>query len=149
MKISCVPEIINSESVEIRDENFVLIEICPKSIFKFNKSSFKNPTIIIDNFNRLTDEVEIKRINVDELDKLGYRIVSIPATSKTRNYSRQTKIYVLENKNNTIGGAERLAKVPKDHFVELDIINKRLRIFGKNACNYVRGENASSWVELQ
>ena len=148
MKLTIVPEILNSNRIEIKDENHITINLCEQSKFLF-LPTFKNPSIIIDNFEKGNDKnPEIKKISLQDLDKIGFRIVSVTANPKNRNYPRQTRLYVLENKNNPYPKAEVLFKIPKEHFLEQDIQNNRIRIKGRNAYPYVRNENASRWVQL-
>lgn len=149
MKTSIVPEILNSEEVEIRDEMNILVTLGQPSQFRFNYSSFRKPYLVIDNFEKgKFKSFEIKRITLEELDKMGFRLVALNATSKTRNYPRQGKIYMLENKNYPEPKSDILYKIPKDHYIEFDFENKRIRIKGKNAFPYLRPENASRWKEL-
>lgn len=150
MKLSIVPEIINSQQIKIFNEHHVPISICSPSSFKFN-NQFKNPFILIDNFEKdKFKNVEITRINIEDVQKFGYRLVSIHITpGMSRNYPRQAKLYILEEKNNPIPKSEILHKLPDNHFIEYDLENKRLRILGKNSYPYIRNENASKWIELK
>lgn len=149
MKLSIVPEIINSEEIKIFDKNSIQINICKKSEFKFNYGEFVNPSIIIDNFEkRKYKDIEIKRISLETLESFGYRLVSIKATSKTRNFPRQMKSYLLEKIDNPIPFSEVMAKIPDSHFIELDVINSRIRIKGKYSFPYNRNENATPWIPV-
>ena len=153
MKLSIVGELINSNQIKITDEQGIPVSLCSPSNFKFNYP-FRIPSIIIDNFEREKyKNVEIKRIGVEELDKFGYRLVSIAfSRGMTRNYPRQVRFYTLENKKNPSphdANSEILYKLPDNHFIEFDFENKRLRISGKNAYGYIRSENASRWIQLE
>ena len=39
--------------------------------------------------------------------------------------------------------------MPKDHFLEIDVTNNRIRIKGRNGYPYLRNENASKWIEIE
>lgn len=152
MKLSCVPEIINSLQIKIFNEQGVPIILCSPSNFKFNYP-FKMPSITIDNFEKdKYKNFEIKRIGIDELEKFGYRFISIAITrGMKRNFPRQTRSYILENKKNPSPhlDSEILYTLPDNHFIEFDFENKRLRISGKNAYGYIRNENAGKWIEME
>lgn len=146
---SIVPEIINSESIQILDENNIPIAICKHSPFLFNYALFRQPFIIIDNIEkRRYKNIEIKRVDLDYLKGISLRLVSLRATPKMRSRPRQAKCYMLESMDNPIPTAEVLHKLPKEHFIELDVINKRIRIKGNNAYPYRRNENASEWLQI-
>jgi len=150
MKLSIVPEIINLHSIKIYDEQNIPISLCAPAKFKYN-SQFKNPMLVIDSFEKdKYNKVEITRINIDELEKLGYRFVSVSLTGTTlrRNYPRQTVCYCLEQIKNPIPKSVILYKLPDNHFIELDYENRRIRIKGRNAWGYIHTENASKWIEL-
>ena len=53
MEISLVPEIMNSWKIKIFDENNMPIQICEPSEFKFNFNRYKNPSFLIDNFEKI------------------------------------------------------------------------------------------------
>ena len=123
-------------------------KISEKSQFKFI-NNFQPPCILVDNFEkRKYKSMEIKRIEADDLEKFGLRLVSVPATPQSRTYPRQIKHYMFESKDSPIPKSEILYKIPKDHVIELDTQNNRIRIKGKNAYPYLRNENASRWIEL-
>lgn len=147
-KISIVPEIINSEGIIILDENRIPVNICKKSKFLFT-DKFVWPTIIIDNFERgKYKDIEIRNIELHQLLKYGYRLVAFKASAHTRNRPRQSKCYTLEHKNNPIPNSEILYRIPKEHFLEMDTVNNRVRIRGKNAYPYHRSQDASPWVSV-
>ncbi|MEK6878435.1 MAG: hypothetical protein AABY22_02445 [Nanoarchaeota archaeon] len=150
MKLSIVPEIINLQKIKIFDEQNIAI-ILGESNFKFN-NQFKNPFILIDNFEKEKyHKVEIKIISLEELEKLGYRLVSVSLVGTTipRNYPAQKVCYCLENKNNLIPKSNILYKIPVNHLIEHDYENKRIRIKGRNAHGYFRTENAGKWIDLK
>lgn len=147
-KLSIVPEIINSEEIIILDENNIPVAICPKSQFKFI-NNFQQPSILVDNFEkRRYKDIEIKVIDLSYLGRLGYRFVSIKCSSKIRNYPRQIQSYLLESHIRPIPNSIILNKIPKDHFIEFDITNNRIRIKGKNTYPYNRAENATPWIPI-
>jgi hypothetical protein len=147
-RISIVPEIINSENIIILDENFVPIQICKKSKFIFN-NKFIGPSILIDNFERgRFKEIEIRNFDITQLSKMGYRLISIKATSQTRNRPRQAKCYMLENISNPIPNSEILYKVPKEHYLEMDTVNSRIRLRGRNSYPYHRSQDATPWINV-
>lgn len=149
MRCSIVPELINYENIEIKDKRNMSVHLCQKSIFKFNPSTFQNPFIVIDNFEKKKyKNIEIKRINLDDLERYGLRLVSVPATPQSRSYPRQNKFYMFETKDSPVPKSEIIYKIPKEHFIEMDTQNNRVRIKGKNAFPYLRNENSSRWVEL-
>jgi hypothetical protein len=150
MVISVVPEVINSQEIEILDENNIPVSICEKSLFKFNYSRFKNPSFIIDNFEKEKyKEAEIIRIEIPHLEKLGYKLVSIKTTNKIRNFRRQTKSYLIKRKEDPLEGGYSLDRVPSDHRLEMDLTNKRIRIAGRNSYPYVKNECASKWIDIE
>lgn len=147
---SIVPEIMNSKKIEFFDVNNVPFSICKKSEFIFNFNSFKRPFILIDSFEKdKYKDIEIKRISLEELEKLGYRIASIKTTNRTRNRSGQIRSYLLEFIDKPIPNATILAAMPKEHFLEYDMINKRVRIKGSNVWPYRRQENATPWINTE
>jgi hypothetical protein len=147
-KISIVGEIINSEGIIFLDENNVPVQICKPSKFLFNEP-FIGPTILIDNFERgRFKQIEIKNLDITLLGKYGYRLVSFKATSETRNRPHQTKCYTFENINHPIPNSQVLYKTPQDHYLEIDIINNRIRIRGRNSFPYHRSQDASPWVNI-
>lgn len=147
-RISIVPELINSQEIEIYDENNIPVTICKKSKFLFS-DKFIEPTIIIDNFERgRFKEIEIRNLDIAQLIKYGYRLVSFRATSETRNRPKQAKCYMLENINNPIPNSEILYRVPKEHLLEIDTVNNRIRIKGRNSYPYHRSQDASPWMKV-
>jgi hypothetical protein len=42
-----------------------------------------------------------------------------------------------------------LNKIPKEHFLEYDITNNRVRIRGRNGYPYNRPTNATPWLPVQ
>jgi len=149
MSLSIIPELMNLTHLELKDSRGIRVEICEPSQFRFNPSSFREPFLIVDNFEKQRyKRVEIKNITIEELKKKGYQLVASYTTPKTRNYPRQSKLYQLENLNMPIAKAEILRLIPKDHSIEFDITNNRIRIKGRNAFPYLRNEFASRWVQL-
>ena len=152
MRISIIPELINLYEIKIYDENLIPISICESSMFKFDLNSFKRPSISVDIIEAAKyKEVEIKRIQLPEIDKYGHRLVAIPlvkSNKNIRNYPGQKTAYILKRKSDPLEGGVEMGKVPTDHYIEMDIINKRLRIRGRNAYPYLRNENASKWVNI-
>ena len=139
---------INSEEITIFDENNIPVNICTKSQFKFI-NNFQPPSIVVDNFEkRRYKEIEIKVIDLSYLNKLGHRLVSIKCSSKIRNYPRQLQSYILESHVRPIPNSIILNKIPKEHFIEFDITNSRIRIKGKNGYPYNRGENSTPWITV-
>lgn len=148
-QVSIIPDFINSEEIELLDENNVQMQICIPSQFKFNPNLFIHPFLLIDNFEkRKYHSIEIKKIPLEQIEKYGLRLVSVKATSITRNHPRQSRSYMLERKGNPIPNSEILSKLPKEHFIEMDIENKRIRVKGKNSFPYSRTENASQWISV-
>ena len=147
---SIVPELLNSQEIEIYDVNDVPVSICKKSNFRFNYNSFKNPSILIDVLEkRKYKDFEIKRINLEQLSVFGYRIVSVKTTSKTKNRPRQNRTYCLEYLNKPVPNSEILLSIPLSHLIELDVVNKRVRLKGNNVWPYRRQENATPWIEVE
>lgn len=153
MKISIVPDIINTDFIKITDDNFVLINLCDKSNSRLDPNIFQNPYIIINSYDSTKyKEVEIKRIQLPQIEKLGYRLVSMSLNSSRKNmknYREQKVSYMIKKKTDPLEGSTEMFKVPTDHFLEIDIINKRIRIRGKNSYPYLRVENASRWIEIK
>lgn len=148
-KISVIGELINSEGVEILDENNIPVIICKPSFFKFNYNMFRPPSLLIDNFEkRRYKDIEIKVIDLNYLNRLGYRLISIKSNSRIRNYPKQLQSYMLESPLKPIPNSIILNKIPKDHFIEFDITNNRVRIKGRNGFPYYRPENATPWVSV-
>lgn len=147
-KTSIIPELIVTNNIQIFDENNIPVKICESSNFKFI-NNFQPPTIVIDNFERFKyKDIEIKNIDLDYLNKLGHRLVSIKCTPRIRNYPRQLNSYNLEPHTKPIPNSIILNKIPKEHFIELDITNNRIRIKGKNGFPYLRGQNATPWIQV-
>jgi hypothetical protein len=147
-ELSIVPDMINSENLIFLDENNIPLTICKKSLYKFT-NKFVDPTIIIDNFERgRFKEIEIRNLDISQLIKMGYRLISFKATSETRSRPRQIKCYMLEDINRPIPNSEILYKVPKEHNLEMDTVNNRIRIKGVNAFPYHRAQDASPWMKV-
>lgn len=140
---------INTDGIKMFDSNGIEVNICRKSQFKF-VPTFKNPSFYIDNFEKtMSKHIEIKRIDLQDLERYGYRVVALRAEASSRWYARQSKIYMLENKSKPIPRTEILTTMPKEHSIELDVTNNRIRLKGKNAgYPHVRSEGASRWIEL-
>lgn len=151
MKTSMVPELMNSQNIKIFDDNLVPVNICEKSFFLFDNNLFKNPSVTIDVFEAgRFKEVEIKRIQLPEVEKAGYRLVSLSVVNRPniKNYKGQKTVYMFKRLSDPLEGSTEMFRIPKDHVLEMDIINKRLRIRGKNSYPYIKNENASKWVEI-
>lgn len=150
MEISIVPKIIRTEDVHFFDDNNVEIFLCRPSQFRFI-NPFRKPFLVIDNYNKDKNKIEdIRKIDLTELHNLGFRLVSL----NTRGLDlvvrpRQAKIYMLEEKSNPIPKSQILNRIPKEHLIEFDMENKRIRIKGKNAYPYMRAENASQWRDVK
>ena len=149
-KVSIVPELVAVSDVRFFDDNLQEVTICKQLPYKpIISNRFQQPFLLIDNFEKKKKEVEIKNIyDVEEIERLGYRLVSVPCNSKIRNYPNQKSSYILEDVNNPIPKATPLNKVPKEHVIEFDIINRLIRIKGRNAWPYSRANNASEWSEV-
>lgn len=140
---------MNSEEIEIFDSRGIPVKICEPCQTFFNYGSFQQPYLLIDNIEKEKyKSVEIKNVNIDDVKKLGFRLVAVYATYKTRNYPGQKKIYVLESLTQATPNSEILSSMPKDHNIEFDITNNRIRIKGRNSYPYIRNEDASRWIEL-
>lgn len=149
-RISVVPELINSEEIKIFDANNIPISICQKSPYLFNYNSFKNPFLIIDNFERRKyKQIDIKRIDLQQLKKLGFRVAWIKCTSHTRNFPRQVRTYLLEGLNEAIPNSIVVSAIPKEHYIEQDVINKRVRLHGLNVYPYRPSESSTPWVQVK
>ena len=154
MKTSIVPELFNSKGIEITDDNNVPMRICEESKFTLGLGYFQQPFIIIDNLEvGKSRDIEIKRINFSDLERLKLRLVSINLRSDSRrnmrNRPRQSVCYMIKFKTDPLEGATELFRIPKDHFMEMDVINKRVRVKGHNSYPYIKNENASKWKELE
>jgi len=154
MKISIVPEIINSRGIEIIDENNVLIEICEKSPFKFDYSRFSFPFIVIDNFEKEKYvKIETRKIEIKTLEKLGFRLISVNINSTSgrnmKSHPGQKKAYLIKRKDAPIETGYELVNIPREHVLEMDVTNNRIRIRGRNSYPYRRNENASQWISLE
>lgn len=148
-RISIVSEVLNNQGVTIIDDNGIPVTICEKSQFKFNPAVFTPPSILVDNFERRKyKDIEIKIIDLEYLNKLGYRLVSVKCNSRIRNFPRQLQSYILEAHMRPIPNSQILRVIPKDHLIEFDITNNRVRIKGKGGYPYHRGENATPWVPI-
>lgn len=154
MKTSIVPELFNSNGIEITDDNNIPIKVCEDSKFTLGLGYFQQPFILIDNLelNKSID-IEIKRVMLPDLERHNLRLVSITLNKSSRmnmrNRPRQKVCYMVKKKTDPLEGAVELIRIPKDHFLEMDITNKRFRIRGHNAYPYIRNENASKWKEVK
>jgi len=151
-KTSIIPEIITRDNIVIFDVNEISVSICNKSFIPF-LNNFIPPSIIVDNFEkRKYKDIEIRTIDLEYLSKFGYRLVSVGLKgmkSSVKNYRGQKKSYMLEDKTKPIPNSQPLSQIPKEHFIELDMTNNRIRIKGKNAFPYNRGEDASPWIQVK
>lgn len=154
MKTSIVPELFNSRGIEITDDNNVPIKICESSKFTLGLGYFQKPFILIDNLEiGKSKDIEIKRIMLPDLEKLKVRLVSIDIRSASRRNMRnrpgQKVCYMIKDKSDPLEGAIELIRIPTNHYLEMDLTNRRVRIRGQNAYPYVRNENASKWKEVE
>lgn len=144
---------MNTKSIKICDENYVPVSICKKSSFK-SLFEFKNPYIIVDVFEAIKyKDIEIKRIEISDLEKFNFRLISIDFTGSNKgsikSYNGQRVAYTLKRKSDPIANGIELVRMPRDHYLELDLTNRRLRIRGKNSYPYIREENASKWFDTK
>lgn len=150
MDISIVPEIINSEGIEFIDVNGFAVNICKKSNLMFNYSRFQRPFLVIDILEkRKYKDIVIKRIGIEQLENLGYRIVSVKSNSKIRNRPRQAKSYLIQQIGSPVPNAQILLHLPIDHSIEYDIVNNRIRLKGSNVWPYNSNENATPWINVE
>ena len=153
MKTSIVPELFNSKGIEITDDNNVPVRICEDSKFTLGIGYFKQPFILIDNLEIGVEDIEIKRIMLPDLERFKLRLVSIEIKSSSRRNMRnrpgQKVCYMIKGKSDPLEGAIELIRIPKDHFLEMDLTNKRVRIRGHNSYPYIRNENAGKWKEVE
>lgn len=149
IKTSIVPEILNSEGITLHDVNGVKVQICKKSNFLFNYGDFVRPSITINILEKTKyKNVEIKRIGLEQLEEIGYRVLSIKTSAKIRNRPRQNKSYFIQPIESPILNAYPIIKLPSDHLIEYDIINNRIRLRGHNVWPYNISENATPWIEV-
>lgn len=151
MKNTIVPEILAVNGIEFFDENDTNIKICEDSEIIYHHQNV-TPFILVDNFNLNKSKTpDIKRIELNALEKFNYRLVSVKvigSMNKYKTYRNQQKVYVLEQKGNTIPKSDIVGRIPTDHYIEYDLENKQIRIKGKNSFPYIRSENASEWVPV-
>lgn len=146
MKLSIIPEIINSKKIIFFDEKNRKVFLCKDSGFKYIPQ-FKEPFIIIDTFAKKTTSTEdISIIDIDELKKLGYNLTSTRA-GNNRWFKRQLVIYRIESSSNISPGSKRLKEIPSGHSVEKDSANNKIRLVGPNA-GYPRVGNGGPWTLL-
>jgi len=148
MEMSIVPKIINSQELEFLDEHNVKISICEETTSKF-ESPFKQPYIIIDSFMTGTKHPpKLKRIEIEELRKLGLTIMVFPISKQTKWFKGQRAIYKLENISSIFPGAKKLGHIPAEHRVVMDIANNLIRLEGKNA-GFPHSNGHGPWRELK
>lgn len=154
MRTSIIPEIFRDRNIEITDDNNVPIKIFEELSSSIVLPSFNKPFIIIDNLEvGKIENIEIKRAMIPDLEKLKLRLVSIDLKNSSRRNMRnrpgQKVCYMIKSKSAPLEGAVELFRIPKDHFLEMDIINRRVRIKGHNSYPYIKNENASKWKEAE
>lgn len=146
MKLSIIPEIINSKKIKFYDEKNRKIFLCKESKFKYI-IPFKSPSIVIDTFaKKTTIPEELVVIDFEELKKLGYILTSIRAGSN-RWFKRQLVIYRIESSSNISPGSKKLKEVSSGHRIEKDISNNKIRLVGPNA-GFPRVGNGGPWILL-
>ena len=147
MKISIVPEIINSKKIVFLDEKDIEVTICKNSIFKYI-SPFQKPFLIIDTFAKKTIKPEeIINIEIDELKTRGFMVTTIKA-GRRRWFAGQRTIYRIESISNPTPGSKKINYIPTNHKIQRDVINDRVRIIGPNA-GYPRRGNGGPWITLE
>lgn len=131
MQLSIIPEIILERKIIFSNELDLPIELCVKSNSNYIKQ-FQTPFIIIDNFAKKTvQKEEIVNIEIEELVRLDYVVI---ARKTNRGWFKgQKTIYLLEKKTLRTPGARRISYIPKDHKIQKDIPNKKIRLCGPNA----------------
>ena len=151
MRLSIVPEIMNSEEIKFLDDNNIPVEIAEKSPFRFNYNEFRNPSFIVDNFERgKYKHIEIRRVDIGYLAKIGYRIVSTQIRRHSlKNYPGQKKMYSIQRRTDNLGNGMELVNMPGDHYIEVDVINNRIRLRGRSSYPYITNENATPWVDIK
>jgi len=151
-QISIVPQLIQQNHIKFFDEFEMPISICKKPI-EISDINFVKPFLIIDTYEAMNYKyVEVKTLELPELDRLGYRLVSISLkgmSGSRRNYVGQLKAYVFRKKTDPLGRDLELNKLPKDHQLEMDIINGRIRIKGRDAVPKIPNEQASKWIDVR
>lgn len=150
VKTSIIPDFINSEEIKLFDSEKFPVTVCEPSNIQF-KNSFKKPFILVNNFDRDKESTpEIEKVTIDYLEKVGLRIVSLKCKGLRiwKNYHDQRIIYLLEPIGRIIPNSTVLNHLPKDHSIELDITNHKIRLKGRDSFPYVRTENASRWVKI-
>lgn len=151
VKTSIVGDFINSEEIKLFDSEKFPVTICEPSNILF-KNTFKKPFILVNNLElNKESEPEIEKVTIEYLERLGLRIVLLRTRHLKirKNYPSQITIYLLEPIGRVIPNSTVLNHLPKDHSIELDVANNRIRLKGRDAYPYIRSENASRWVEIK
>lgn len=149
MNRSIVPEIIKSKDIKFFDERNVEITLCEKSEINYIPP-FSQPYLYVNRFaKKTTKPSEFVFIDLEELKKLGYYLVSTREGVKWHNH--QNVIYKIDSLDNKTPGARKLTYVPQPQKIQKDIPNKRIRLLGPNAgYPHYQAENggAGPWIYL-
>lgn len=150
METSIVPEIMNSKKIKFYDSNGIVFQICEPSDFLFNFNRFVRPSLTIDKFEKQKYKyIETKKISIEQLKEFGFKIVSVKTNSEMRNIKRQIRSYLVESINTSIPNSEICLTLPRNHLIEYDYINHRVRLVGPNGWPYRRAENATPWKKVK
>ena len=140
-KYSIVPELLNSKKFQFLDKYDEPVSICKKSPYLY-EDQFKKPWIKV-----LTEKGKkshspnnpenIKSIEFEDLKKLGFGIAAL--SSFNRWFSGQQKKYIIYKLTNPIIYSKYFNYLPKNHYLEKDMANSRVRIIGQNTNPSGRG----------
>lgn len=140
MQYSIVPNLLRERKIRFFDENEV------KIIFELSGTlpKFNPPFLNIDTFAKKTTSPEdIINLTLEQLKKIGYLVVSI----KTRNgwFRGQRARYLIESKTNRSRTSKTFKFLPREHQIQFDRNNKRIRLQGSNSGQ----EGTTNWINLE
>jgi len=108
--------------------------------------SFIEPSIFYDYFSEREVIPDIKVFSdINILSEIDFNLYSIELEANERWAPRQRAMFFLRQKNAPVEDyAKKLNKLPINHFIEVDIANRRVRLFGKFV---ERGKDCSIWMD--
>jgi len=113
-------------------------------------NKYKPPTINFDILNPKKEEEkkpQIGKINMVELERLGFIFTSIPAKRGTGWFNKQKRIYLLYRKGSLEAqGCRRYKEFPRTGsvYAEHDVANNKIRLVGRSACR----SGVGRWISV-
>lgn len=139
-----IPSIMKKKRITFIKESGLPLNLCDMSMARESYPRLNKPFFTVDVFQKQTKVQEkIIIISLEDLKKLGFYLTARPA-GRAAWLHNQRVIYSIELKTQRHPRSKTLGYIPKDHKIQKDINNDRVRLLGINAG--VGG--ASGWMDI-